>query len=112
MTDWAYDFTCAHLLKSLRPSLERRGQWRWQLRETAVYGPYLSCLPAPHARIRIHAYPFAGPYGAFTGLWRSGFKALLQVDLLQPERAEIDRNFRELLNAIGATNVTAIEPYD
>ena len=112
MTDWAYDFTCVHLLESLRHSLERRGRWRWQLRETAVYGLYLACVPAPHARIRIHAYPFAGAYGRFTGLRRSGFKALLQADLLRPERAEIDRTFRDLLNAVGATNVTLIEPYD
>ena len=112
MTDWAYDFTCTHLLDSLRHSLDKRGPWRWQVRETVVYGAYLACVPAPRARIRVHAYPFTGPYGTFTGLRRSGFKALLQADLLPPERAEMNRAFLKVLSAIGATNVTVIEPYD
>ena len=49
----------------------------------------------------------------FLGLYDKGFKALLEIETeCGATRSEIDDVFRCLLQAINATNVTEIEPYD
>jgi hypothetical protein len=111
--DWAYDFACDRPIEAVLAAFNAAGPWAWQLRETVVYGDYLNCRPMEHVRLRVHEYPFAGAYGTFTGLGDTGFKALLQIDAeSSATQSEIDRVFRRLLQAIDASNVSEIEPYD
>jgi hypothetical protein len=111
--DWAYDFTCERPIEAILAAFNAGGPWQWQLRESAAYGDYLNCRPQEQVRLRIHEYPFAGPYGVFVGLRDQGFMALLQLGSEDTaRRSEIDRLFRRLLNGINATNLTEIEPYD
>jgi hypothetical protein len=81
---WAYDFACEQSLDAIAAAFNAAGPWQWQLRESAVYGDYLNCRPMERVRLRVHEYPQTGEYGTF----------------------------RRLLQAINATDVTEIEPYD
>ena len=59
-----------------------------------------------------HEYPSKGMV-KFVGVRDKGFKALLEIEAESGvTRSEIDDAFRRLLQAINATNVTEIEPYD
>jgi len=110
---WAYDFTCDHRIEAILAAFNAAGPWQWQQRESAVYGDYLNCRPLQHVRLRVHEYPSVGEYGTVIGLRDKGFTALLQGGSESTStRAAIDDVLRRLLQAIKATNVTEIEPYD
>ena len=110
-TYWAYDFACDQPIEAVLAAFNAAGPWQWELRESAVYGDYLSCRPNEHARVRVHEYPQTGAYGTFIGLRDKGFSAQLEVESGATQSA-IDGVFRRLLHAIDATNATEIEPYD
>jgi hypothetical protein len=114
MQSWAYDFDCALDLDRMASAMNTAGIWKWQARESYWYGDYLNTRPAPGLRVRIHQYPqTVGAGTQFTGPRESGFMALLEIDDQSPStREEIDRIFRDLLDKIKATRVSAIEPYD
>src|SRR5262245_27122976 len=62
---WAYDFAAGHTLESMEAAFNAAGPWRWQLRDSAVYGDYLNVRPRDGVRVRIHEYPQMGCYGMF-----------------------------------------------
>ena len=68
--------------------------------------------PQQHVRLRVHQHAQIW-YGQYGRRRDKGFLASLE---LEPPgtatHAEIDGVFRRLLAAIGATDVTEIEPYD
>ena len=110
---WAYDFACDRPLEAVLAGFNAAGPWQWTQRESAVYGDYLNCRPMERVRLRVHEYPQTGEYGTFVGLRDKGFSALIEIDAEgAATRSEIDDVFRRLLQAINATNVTEIEPYD
>lgn len=110
---WAYDFASDCSLAAMEAAFNTAGPWRWQLRDSAVYGDYLNARPIAGVRVRIHEYPQMGCYGLFTGLRDKGFSALLEIDAAsEATRGEIDAVFQGLLQRINATDRTAIEPYD
>ena len=110
---WAYDFACGQPSRPFLPRFNAAGPWQWTQRESAVYGDYLNCRPKDGVRLRVHEYPQIGEYGTFVGLRDKGFSALIEIDADGvATRSEIDVVFRRLLQAINATNVTEIEPYD
>ena len=110
---WAYDFTCDQQIEAILAAFNAAGPWQWELRDSAVYGDYLSCRPGEGVRVRVHEYPQTGAYGTVVGLRDKGFSALLRID---PEgmatRSGIDGIFRSLMQAIDAKNMAEIEPYD
>jgi hypothetical protein len=106
---WAYDFTCDQPMEAILAAFNAAGPWRWVLGESAVYGDYLNCRPQQHVRVRVHEYPQM----LFIGIHDKGFSALLEIHAQSvAARFEIDDVFRRLLQAIDATNITEIEPYD
>jgi hypothetical protein len=110
--DWAYDFECDQPIEAFLAALNAAGPWQWQLRDSHFYGDYLNCRPREHVRLRVHEYPSKGMV-KFSGLHNKGFKALLEIEVeTGTTRSEIDEVFRRLLQAVNATNVTEIEPYD
>ena len=110
--DWAYDFACDQPIEVIPAAFNAAGPWQWQLRDSHFYGDYVNCRPKEHVRLRVHEYPSKGTL-KFFGLYDKGFKALLEIETEGgATRSEIDDVFRCLLQAINATNVTEIEPYD
>jgi hypothetical protein len=106
---WAYDFACDRTIEAILVAFNSAGPWQWHLSESAVYGDYLNCRPGTDVRIRLHEYPqmlFVGPRD-------KGFSALLEIRAQSTAtRSEIDDVFRRLLQAIDATGIAEIEPYD
>jgi hypothetical protein len=113
-TCWAYDFACDLPIEGILAAFNAPGLWQWQLRESHFYGDYLNCRPKEHVRLRVHEYPGTGMLMfKFAGSSDKGFKALLEIEAESgATRSEIDDVFQRLLQAINATNVTEIEPYD
>jgi hypothetical protein len=110
---WAYDFVCDRTIEVILAAFNAAGPWQWMMRESAVYGDYLSCQPKEHVRVRVHEYPQTGEYGTFVGLRDNSFSALLEIEAESgATRSETDRVFQHLLQMINATDVTEIEPYD
>jgi hypothetical protein len=106
---WAYDFTCDHPIEAILAAFNSAGPWQWVLGESAVYGDYLNCQPEEYVRVRVHEYPQM----LFVGLRDKGFSALLEIRAASMAiRSQVDDVFRRLLQAIHATNITEIEPYD
>src|ERR1700740_3096098 len=114
MQSWAYDFDCVLDLDGMASAMNTDGIWKWQGRESYSYGDYLNTRPAPGVRVRIHQYPqTVGAGTQFTGPRESGFMALLEMaDQSASTREQIDKVFRDLLDKIQATHVSAIEPYN
>jgi hypothetical protein len=116
--DWAYDFTCdGRTIEAVRDALNAAGPWQWHLRENQYFGDYLSSGSVEHVWLRVHEYPCTGLLSTgpspFSGLHGKGFKAMLHIDDGSiATRPDIDRLFRQLLQAIDAANATEIEPYD
>lgn len=109
----AYDFACDLTLEAMLDIFSKGGPWKWELRDSAVYGDYLNTRPAEGVRVRVHRYPQAGALGRFTGLRDEGFSALLAVEAGgSAAQAETDVVFRGLLSLAGATDVTPIDWYD
>jgi hypothetical protein len=107
---WAYDFGCDRSMQEIRAAFNAAGPWQWEERESIHYGAYLSSRPTDGVWLKVHEYP--GDAGLVPGLGDKGFKAQLEIPAGSTARAEIDGIFRCLLQAIDATNVTKIEPYD
>ena len=106
---WAYDFACDQSLEAIGTAFNAAGPWRWQVRDSYMYGDYLNTHPATGVHLRVHEYPQA----FITGPREEGFSALLQIeDDSQVDKAEIDEIFRGLLSVIRATDVKEIEAYD
>src|SRR2546423_444757 len=111
-TAWAYDFTCHQPIEAMRTTFDAAGSWQWQLRDSDIYGGHLNCRPQPHLRLRVHQHAQIW-YGQSPRRRNNGFLALLEIDAGSPaKRPEIDAIFQSLLQAIAATDVTEIEPYD
>jgi hypothetical protein len=109
---WAYDFTCRQPIAAMRAAFDAAGPWQWQLRESDFHGDYLSCRPQPRVRLRVHDQEQIGR-GQYLRRRADGFLALLEIEPGgTAARGEIDAVFRRLLEAIGATDVREIEPYD
>ena len=109
-TYWAYDFACERSMQEIRAAFNAAGPWQWEQRERIHYGDYLSSRPTEGVQLKVHEYP--GGDGWVIGLGDKGFKAQLEIPADSMARAEIDGIFRRLLQAIDATSVTRIEPYD
>jgi hypothetical protein len=110
---WAYDFACDLSLEIIEAAFAQASPWRWELRDSAVYGEYLNARPIKGVRVRVHEYPQTGETGTFLGLCKKGFSALLEIGAdSSATKEEVDRIFRGLLCGVKAMHVTAIEPYD
>jgi hypothetical protein len=110
---WAYDFARDRPIEGLLAVFNDAGPWQWEMRESAWYGDYLSTGPSDGVRVRVHEYPQGGEGRTFVGLRDRGFSTLLQIEAeSSATQTEVDGVFRGLLTRVGATNVTAIEPYD
>jgi hypothetical protein len=120
---WAYDFTCDQPIETILAAFNAAGPWQWQLRDSTIFGDYLSCRPNERVWVRVHEYSRMG-YGpipllasehfrASAGRRDKAFAASLQIDgESMAARPEIDHVFQRLLQRINATNMTEIEPYD
>lgn len=107
--DWAYDFSCDQSLEAMCAVFNAAGPWQWQLRDSYVYGDYLSTRPATGVHLRVHEYPQA----FFKGARDEGFSALLQIETNSlADKTEVDAFFQGLLSRVTATDITEIEPYD
>ena len=107
---WAYDFTYDQPIETMLAAFNSAGPWRWSLGDSTTYGDYLNCRPMEHVRVRVHEYP---QMLFVIGLHDKGFTALLEIRAeSMATQFEIDGVFRRLLQAIDATNITEIEPYD
>ena len=106
---WAYEFNCELSMEAILAAWNAAGPWQWVLGESTTYGDYLNCRPEEHVRVRVHEHPQM----LFVRRLDRGFSALLEI---RPEgtatQAGIDGVFRRLLQAIDATNITEIDPYD
>jgi hypothetical protein len=120
---WAYDFTCEQPIETILAVFNSAGPWQWQMRDSAIFGDYLSCRPNEHVWVRIHEYAQLGnrPTPLFAserfrvsaGRRDNGFAASLQIDDERAStRAGIDAIFRRLLQGIGVSSIAEIEPYD
>jgi len=107
--DWAYEFQCDLSLEALLDALEANGPWSWTQRESYVEGSYINCRPDGHSRIKINKFP----QGFVDRDGQEGFSALIRTSLDHAAaRQALDRSLKELLKAVGATELVAIEPYD
>ena len=107
--DWAYDFSCDQLLETICAIFNTAGPWKWQVRDSYMYGSYLNTRPAAGVHVGVHEYPQA----FIKGPREKGFLALLQIEADSlVEKIEVDGVFRGLLSRVMATDITEIEPYD
>jgi len=107
---WAYDFTYDQPIEAMLAAFNSAGPWRWFLGASTTYGDYLNCRPEEQVRVRVHEYP---QMLFVIGLRDKGFTALLEIRAESTAtRFEVDDVFRRLLQAIEATNITEIVPYD
>jgi hypothetical protein len=96
----------------MRDAFNAAGPWQWQLRDSDFYGSYLNCRPQPGLRLRVHRQIEIWR-GEYRGGRENRLLALLEIDAASTiSRPEIDVVFQRLLAAVGATDVTEIEPYD
>ena len=121
---WAYDFGCNQSIKGILDAFNAAGPWQWQMRESVIFGDYLSCRPNDRVWVRVHEYSQmgGGPIPLFAtehflasaGRRDKGFAASLQIndENWAELSSEIDQVFRRLLQGINARKVTEIEPYD
>ena len=123
MYEWAYDFSCDQPIDTILAAFNKAGPWQWELRDSMIFGDYLSCRPKDGVRVRVHEYAQMrhGPTPLFAsehflasaGHRDKGFAAALQIHSESTAtRDEIDQVFRHLLQAINAANMIEIEPYD
>src|SRR5262245_57572347 len=97
---WGYDFWCWKSLDAMLAAFNATGPWRWELGDSDVYGFYLRCRPHPSARIRVfNETEFRTPGAVSSSYWAELYS--------EPEvRPEIDQQFRQLLKAVEATDIT------
>jgi hypothetical protein len=57
---WAYDFGCNQSIKSILDAFNEAGPWQWQMRESVIFGDYLSCRPNDRVWVRVHEYSQMG----------------------------------------------------
>jgi hypothetical protein len=123
MLKWAYDFATGKPIEGILAAFNAAGPWQWELRESVIFGDYLSCRPEEHVWVRVHEYSQMGRgpvplfatehFLASAGRPGKGFAASLQIGTEEmAKRSEIDQIFRRLLKDINARNVSEIEPYD
>jgi hypothetical protein len=121
---WAYDFHCNQSIESILDAFNATGPWQWQMRESVIFGNYLSCRPNDWVWIRVHEYSqmgrgpvplFATEHFLASAARRDGgFAASLQINDENSAKisCEIDQVCRRLLQGINARKVAEITPYD
>jgi hypothetical protein len=50
----AYEFNCELSLEEMLGVLNKKGAWKWTMRDSYWYGDYLICRPEEDVRVRIH----------------------------------------------------------
>lgn len=106
---WAHDFACDLRLEDMLAILDEAGPWAWTQRESYIEGSYLNTRPAEGTLIKLNEHPQA--FVSRAG--KAGFSVLVRTTSVDPAvREELDRILLELLSALGARDVVAIEPYD
>src|SRR5262245_58556195 len=115
---WAYDFDCGQSIERILDAFNAAGPWQWQMRESVIFGNYLSCRPNDRVWARVHEYSQMGGgpvpllatehFIASAGRRGKGFAAALQIndDNWADLSSEIDQVFRRLLQEINARKVT------
>ena len=110
----AYEFNCDMAMEEMLKVLNKKGPWKWTMRDSHWYGDYLICRPEEDVHVRIHhpAEFFYGiiqhPKDYYTALFTIESKA---ADYGLHDDA-VDHIFRELLVHLQAQNLREIEYYD
>ena len=108
--NWAYNFSCNRSLEEICEIFNATGPWKWEMRDSYIFGYYLNTRPADGLHFRVHAFP-----QAFIGQAddEESFSALLQIKSETAfEKVEMDGIFRKLIDRIMAIDIKEVEPYD
>jgi hypothetical protein len=111
----AYEFNCDMSMEEMLKVLNKKGSWKWTMRDSYWYGDYLNCRPEEDVRVRIHqpAEFYAGitrdpkdiePRDYYTATFTIESKAAAARDA-------VDHIFRELLVHLHARNLREIASY-
>lgn len=107
----AYEFNCELSLEEMLKVLNKKGPWKWTMRDSHWYGDYLNCRPEEGVRVRIHhpaefsADRTQAPEDRYTVLFTIESTAAASRDT-------VDHAFRDLLVHLHARNLREIESYD
>ena len=115
----AYAFNCDMSMEEMLEVLNKKGSWKWTMRDSYWYGDYLNCRPEEDVRVRIHqpAEFYAGitrdpkdlePRDYYTAVFTIESKAGTRG----PHDDAVDHIFRELLVHLQAWNLREIASYD
>jgi hypothetical protein len=107
----AYEFNCDMSVDEMLQVLNKKGPWKWAIRDSHWYGDYLNCRPEEGVRVRIHHPAECFPGG--TQDRRDYYTALFTIESKRaPSRDAVDHILRELLAHVHARNLREIENYE